>query len=240
MIVYAGFIYEWTNKLNGKKYIGSHIGKIDDGYTGSGTAFIKAYRKYGSDSFSRAILEYVEDISLIKSIEERYLKSVDAKNNRLYYNLSNTPTGGYQNIDWLPVRQGWQDWATKMLKKPVYQFDLNGNLIKKFDSLTAAALEVGAKSPSNIKYTCDGKFKNAHGYLWSYTSETATSQRPEDTRCKKQVHTPNGVFNTVTAAKEYYEFTSTKMVRTRCLSTADKWKEWYYIMAYERITRKQS
>ena len=57
---YSGFIYEWTNKLDGMKYIGSHKGTIDDGYTGSGKRFENARNKYGIENFERTILEYVE------------------------------------------------------------------------------------------------------------------------------------------------------------------------------------
>ena len=28
----SGFVYMWVNKINNKKYVGSHIGTEDDGY----------------------------------------------------------------------------------------------------------------------------------------------------------------------------------------------------------------
>lgn len=40
-------IYKTTNLINGKTYIGRHKTiKIDDGYLGSGTIFLKALKKY--------------------------------------------------------------------------------------------------------------------------------------------------------------------------------------------------
>lgn len=228
---YVGFIYEWTNLINGKKYIGSHRGSLNDGYTAGGTAINKAFKKYGMKNFKREILEFVEDINFLKVKEEFYLKSVDAKKNRNYYNLSNTPTGGYEHIDWTNVRKGWHKWANEMLKKPVYQFDLFGKFIRKFDSLTEAAKHVSAKSPSNIKYTCEGKFKNAHGYIWSYYDilDKNNFRLPHYSKGKKKVSTPHGVFNSVTEVVKYYNLSSTKIVRDRCLSEKDKWKEWKYI-----------
>ena len=44
---YSGFIYKQINQINQKWYIGSHFGCKDDGYPGSGDAFIRAVRKYG-------------------------------------------------------------------------------------------------------------------------------------------------------------------------------------------------
>lgn len=64
---YTGFIYEWTNQLTGKKYLGSHRGTTDDGYIGSGVAFLAAY---SSEHFVRKILEYVEDDDIL--VREQY------------------------------------------------------------------------------------------------------------------------------------------------------------------------
>lgn len=227
--MYYGFVYEWTNTNNGKKYIGSHKGLDTDSYTGSGTAFLKAYKKYGSSLFERTILEYVvEEADLLKR-EEYYLKLMNVKNNRQYYNLKDTATGGHC-IDYTNTRIGWHNWAKKNLKKEVFQFSLTGILLNKFDSLSEAAVSVGASSPSNIKYTCDGKFTNAHGYLWSYTDQPPNVGDPLKTNGKKKVNTPDRIFNSVTEVVNYYKFSSSKQVRDRCLSKNEKWKNWYYII----------
>jgi|AntAceMinimDraft_12_1070368.scaffolds.fasta_scaffold73870_1 group I intron endonuclease len=225
--MYSGFIYKWTNTVNGKMYIGSHIGLDNDSYTGSGTAFKKAYSKYGASSFSRTILEYVINKEDVLTREEFYLKSMNVKNDRTYYNLKDSATGGHCT-DFTNVRKGWNEWADKNLRKQVFQFDLRGNLIAKFCSLQEAGDAVGAKSPSNIKYTCDGKFTNAHGYLWSYTDKAPDVGDPLSTNGKKKVNTPDGLFQSVTEVVNFYGFSSTKMVRSRCLSKKEKWKDWSY------------
>lgn len=92
--MYAGFIYEWTNKLDGMKYIGSHKGTIDDGYTGSGKRFENAKKKYGIENFERAILEYVEFPTDILLKEQYYLDKFDCAKNKRYYNISPTAGGG--------------------------------------------------------------------------------------------------------------------------------------------------
>ena len=91
--MYKGFIYEWTNRSTGQKYIGSHIGHEDDRYLGSGVEFLKDLKLFGTLNYDRKILEYVEDESLVSGAEEKWLQAVDAKNNSVYLNKSNHACG---------------------------------------------------------------------------------------------------------------------------------------------------
>jgi ubiquitin len=98
---YYGYVYEWTNITNGKKYIGSHYGSIEDYYTGSGKDFMVAYKKSPKD-FVIKILEYVtlNDKKLVLLTEKKWLDSVpNIKDNPLYYNLNNDAVGGFGYID---------------------------------------------------------------------------------------------------------------------------------------------
>lgn len=52
-------------------------------------------------------------------------------------------------------------------KVPILQYDLDGNYIQTFDSLSTAAKAVGA-SWQNIQRVCMGKRKTTHGYKWKY------------------------------------------------------------------------
>lgn len=91
---YAGFIYEWTNMKTGTKYLGSHKGTVDDGYTGSGYSFIKAVRKHGIENFKREIIEFVQDEQDIFVREQHYLDERNCAKSRKYYNISPTACGG--------------------------------------------------------------------------------------------------------------------------------------------------
>lgn len=55
-------------------------------------------------------------------------------------------------------------------KVPVIQIDIEGNVIKRFESCKAAAESIGGNS-SNISYVCRGKGKTYKGYGWRYASE---------------------------------------------------------------------
>jgi group I intron endonuclease len=53
------YIYEITNLVNGKTYIGQHITQdLEDGYLGSGRALKAAIKKYGRASFKKEILAF--------------------------------------------------------------------------------------------------------------------------------------------------------------------------------------
>ena len=86
---YIGFVYETTNNITGKKYIGSHIGQEDDIYFGSGVLLQQDLKKYGTNNFTRLILEKVKTIDQLPEIETKWLIAVDAKNSSLYYNRTN-------------------------------------------------------------------------------------------------------------------------------------------------------
>lgn len=105
--MYYGFIYEWTNMLNGKKYIGSHAGTTDDGYVGSGKVFTKAIKKYGIENFTRTILEYVEikDRQYLLEREKFYLDKFNAYYSNDYYNVAKDIIGGDTKAGWTDERR---------------------------------------------------------------------------------------------------------------------------------------
>ena len=95
-IEYNSFIYIWYDLKTNKKYIGSHIGSIDDGYKFSGLNIRKEYAMRQND-FKREILSYrlIETQKQIREIEEQYLILNDVENNDEFYNRTNKAYGGY-------------------------------------------------------------------------------------------------------------------------------------------------
>ena len=87
-----GYIYETTNLINGKKYIGKHkSSKFDKNYLGSGVALSRAIDKYGKENFSVKIIEKIDNSKNYKFLSERemyYIEKYNAVKNKNYYNRS--------------------------------------------------------------------------------------------------------------------------------------------------------
>lgn len=73
-----------------------------------------------------------------------------------------------ENLEWCDNAYnlnygGRKERAAKSRLKPVYQYDLEGNLVKKWNSLKEIPYNNG-----NISMCCNGKIKTAYGFLWRY------------------------------------------------------------------------
>lgn len=85
------YVYEITNNINGKKYIGKRSCSCpieEDSYMGSGTAIKNAIKFYGIENFSKKILKICSSEEEAYYIEKKEIEEVDASNNRMYYNLT--------------------------------------------------------------------------------------------------------------------------------------------------------
>ena len=79
--------------------------------------------------------------------------------------------GGYQwayEEDDPPVKYNAKSMNDK---KPVLQFDLNGNFITEYESLNEAAKAVGLKNVQSITRCCNNKQYTAAGYYWRWKNE---------------------------------------------------------------------
>lgn len=55
--------------------------------------------------------------------------------------------------------------------RTVYQYDLNGKLIAKYNCMQDAVKSLGILNSSHISRCCNGVRNKAHGYMWSYVLE---------------------------------------------------------------------
>jgi hypothetical protein len=95
-----GFIYIWTNSLNGMKYLGKRWGNVNDTYKGSGKYFRRALAKYGEDKFTREIIEYTTTQEELRIREQYWLDFHDVANNKMFYNICPHAGGGHHGADY--------------------------------------------------------------------------------------------------------------------------------------------
>ena len=165
-------IYKFTNKLNGKIYIGQsvdiehrrkeHLRYKDGGY------FHRSLMKYGNDNFDFEILEECDIMQLNE--RERYWIS--------YYN-SNNRDKGYNCTE---GGEGAQ-------KRAVQQFDLQNNFIQEFASITLAT-QITKIPASNISRCCHKKSHSANGYKWKFKDDPVLDY-PYNVRPKILHHSVN-------------------------------------------------
>ena len=52
--------------------------------------------------------------------------------------------------------------------KPIIQYDINGNFIKEWNSISDACHELGYKQTTGISAVCRKKQKSSGGYIWEF------------------------------------------------------------------------
>lgn len=85
---YVGFVYLWKCIPEDMFYVGSHKGNPTDEYRGSGSRFRRVFEYYGITQFKRVILEYVEDIELLKVKEQEWMNKLGVNRSTRFYNVN--------------------------------------------------------------------------------------------------------------------------------------------------------
>ena len=92
-------IYQVTNKINGKIYIGKHqTTDLEDGYMGSGKLLRRSQEKYGIDNFEKKIL-FVFDSEDEMNAKEKELVTEEFCSFDHTYNLCEGGHGGFSFIN---------------------------------------------------------------------------------------------------------------------------------------------
>lgn len=111
------YVYEITNLINGKKYIGKrscHCLIEDDKYMGSGKILKKSQKKYGLENFKKEILEVCKTEKEAFIREKFYINRVKAYKNTMYYNIAAGGEGG--NVRAGFTEEKLKKWKSNMSK----------------------------------------------------------------------------------------------------------------------------
>ena len=183
------YVYEITNLINGKKYIGKRICKStieEDRYMGSGILISKAIKKYGKENFRKDILEICDSEELAFEREKCWIKHYNAVESREFYNIKdggegNTREDALRNLAKLTPEQ-IKERSRKLsiankgknnsmygvkgkdnpVSKAIVMMDLEGNIVKEFDCIREANDYFGKdRAFSSISKVCinGGKFQ---------------------------------------------------------------------------------
>lgn len=77
--------------------------------------------------------------------------------------LKKIPNG--KDCHWLYGKTG----KNSLVSKSIIQMDLNGKIIKKYDSLIDAVRDIGLRDSSGITKCAQGKLKSSGGYKWRFS-----------------------------------------------------------------------
>ena len=93
------YLYEIKNLINDKVYVGVHKTKsLDDGYMGSGKVIRNAIKKYGTEYFSKTILETFESSEAMFSREKEVVNDEFLARSDVY-NLRRGGFGGFSDSE---------------------------------------------------------------------------------------------------------------------------------------------
>ena len=170
------YVYETTNLVNGKKYIGVSVTKSNSyNYLFYCILLKRDIIKYGFDNFKKNIIKVFDLEEEARNYEKKLIEELDAINDTNYYNLvAGGYGGGVRNH---PVsdetrKKISESHKGKKLKrqqvigmgKITLQYNLDGEFLKEFETKADAEIEINAKMTRLV----GDKICKIKGFLWKY------------------------------------------------------------------------
>lgn len=150
LIIVAGHFYVGSSQNIEKRMLEHRRALIKN--NGDNQKFINCVNKYGINNCYYRILEECDETQLLNR-EEYWINLLQAD-----LNINKYPT---QNIG--------NRFSVKQTKKPIYQYDLEGNFIAEYESSKEASEKTGIYRRSiSLAASSNSKFKSAGNFQWSY------------------------------------------------------------------------
>lgn len=171
--LHEGFIYCIVNEINGKQYIGQTNRTVgfrfqQHQYRSTKAKYTQpiynAIKKYGIESFSvkeLCKLESKTKAQLTELLNSQEIFFIDKYNSKV--------PNGYNILD------GGNVNPTYLTSIPVYQFDTDGNLIYKHESISGCAKILGLKGETSLRKHIK-ELALYKGYYWSFDKKIDTSK----------------------------------------------------------------
>lgn len=178
-------VYCYTNKVNGKKYIGITCMSLAARSGRNGKKYLEcpyfgyAIQKYGWDSFSPEVLVRNLSESEVGNYEDYYIRLFNTRNPKYGYNIR---SGGFDKGEF--SEEGRKRFieshsgknSVRARRTSVY--DLSGKLVKTFNTATEASEFLGV---TDVTETCKTRRGTVANHIVRYESDyPGVSQLPDD------------------------------------------------------------
>lgn len=202
-------IYKITNIVNNKVYVGSSKSinrrKYQHFYLLKNNKHKNlylqfSYNKYGKSSFIFELLEKC-DINQLSLKEEYWIKYYNSYKSKSGYNLAlvENSTHSFNNETKFKMSK------SNTSKKKLYQYDINGKLLNKFDSIKECSIKLNIPR-RNIQNVLKVNNKTTHHFYFSYSNKfdyiKITPKLPSNTKSVIQYNLDNEIINTYISVKE--------------------------------------
>ena len=171
-------VYETTNLVNNKFYIGVHKtenSNVFDGYIGCGvymqnpssymnpkTLFQFAVKKYGIKNFRRKVLKVFDNVDDALKLEAELVDINFIKRTDTY----NIALGGIE-ID-----------VTQFSYRSIYKYSASGKLVDSYESVTEAAKDAGCEEKTIYRAIKSGMKRGDYYYSYTLTDNFIPSKLP--------------------------------------------------------------
>jgi group I intron endonuclease len=164
-------------KINDKEYIGSscnighrlkhHLWSLEN-LKHHNRTMQNLYNKYGKEEIYFTIVETCSDDILIER-EAYYISTINPYINHILDPQTLVRDDVCKQRISVAKKKAYANGLKPHNLKAVHKYSLDkGEYLESFDSLTAAAKSINAKSINGIKAVCKGKTTSARGFIWDF------------------------------------------------------------------------